>query len=151
MDRNYVGFFEALVRYETDLWNALDAFLRADHGLTLAHLEALRVVNRRNGACRVQDVANDLSITVGAASKLVDRLENTRLATRRSHPDDRRSSLINLTARGRTMHDNGIQSLERHLQAYLSASFAPEEITMITKRLIAARGHVRAFRREASE
>ena len=52
-------------------------------------------------SCRVQDVAAALGITVGAVSKLVDRLEAADLCVRRAHPDDRRSSLLDATDAGR--------------------------------------------------
>jgi len=48
-----------------------------------------------------KDVAAALAVTVGAASKLVDRLEAAGLCIRRAHPDDRRSSLLDVTAAGR--------------------------------------------------
>ena len=40
-------------------------------------------------------------ITVGGASKIVDRLESAGLVARRANPDDRRSSLVELTDAGR--------------------------------------------------
>ena len=60
----------------------------------------LRVVARHHGSARVQDLSRELSITIGAASKMVDRLERDGLASRRAHPQDRRSSLVDLTDSG---------------------------------------------------
>jgi DNA-binding MarR family transcriptional regulator len=51
-------------------------------------------------ACRVFDINEQLSITVGA-SKLVDRIEAAGLCRRRVNPDDRRSRFIELTPAGR--------------------------------------------------
>jgi DNA-binding MarR family transcriptional regulator len=45
-------------------------------------------------------VSEDVGITVGAASKLVDRLERAGLAVRSPNPDNRRSSLVALSAAG---------------------------------------------------
>ncbi len=94
-----MDFFDILVRYETELWNHLDRRLAEAGAISLAQLEALRVIHRRTD-CRVQEVSRDLAITVGAASKLVDRLERAGLAERRPNPSDRRSTLLRLTADG---------------------------------------------------
>ena len=32
MGRHHVDFFDALVRYETELWNVIDGLLQADSG-----------------------------------------------------------------------------------------------------------------------
>lgn len=43
---------------------------------------------------------SSVGITVGAASKLVDRLERAGFASRSPNPDNRRSSLVALTTEG---------------------------------------------------
>ncbi|WP_234336662.1 MarR family winged helix-turn-helix transcriptional regulator [Streptomyces xylophagus] len=94
--------FDDLVRFETDLWNGIDARLRQDCGVTLGGLNVMLVVERA-GSCRVNDIAAALSITVGGASQAVDRLEKLGLCARRPHRTDRRSSLVELTADGRDL------------------------------------------------
>ncbi len=94
-------FFDVLVRYEVALWNAIDQTLRLEGVVSLGQLHALRVIDRHAGHARVQDLSHDIGITVGAASKLVDRLERDGLAVRSPNPVNRRSSLIELTSRGR--------------------------------------------------
>ena len=84
-----MDFFDALVRLETDLWNLVDSELTKRGQVRLALLHALRRVEQGPGRDGV-----------GAASKLVDRLERDGLAARRRHPSDRRSSLISLTDLG---------------------------------------------------
>ena len=95
-----MDFLDTLVRFETALWNDLDRGLRESGGPAMGTLWALRCVRRHSGACRVHELRHDLQITVGAASKLADRLERDGLAVRAPNPDDRRSSLIALTERG---------------------------------------------------
>jgi len=70
----FYPLFSALTRLETELWDAVDARLRAECGLPLGRYEAMVVV-ASVGACRVFDIASALSITVGGASKLIDRVE----------------------------------------------------------------------------
>ena len=98
-------FFDLLVRTEIHVWNALDADLASAGAVSLAQWQALRSVRAHDGLARVQDISADLSITAGAASKIVDRLERDGLAERRAHPSDRRSALVVLT-------DSGITALE---------------------------------------
>ncbi len=93
-------FFDVLVRYEVALRSVIDQELGRQDRLRLADLHAMRIVARYDGRARVQELSDDIGITVGAASKLVDRLERDGLAARSPHPDDRRSSVIALTAAG---------------------------------------------------
>ncbi|MFC7025686.1 MarR family winged helix-turn-helix transcriptional regulator [Promicromonospora thailandica] len=88
------------MRYETELWAMVESRLAAAGAVSLATLEALRVVDRHAGRCRVHEVSEDLSITVGAASKLVDRIERAGLVRRAPNPQDRRSALVVLTPAG---------------------------------------------------
>ena len=68
-------FFDALERYEVALWSAVDRELVRRGRVGLGQLHALRLLERHRGLARVQDLSDDIGITVGAASKLVDRLE----------------------------------------------------------------------------
>src|SRR6478735_785926 len=88
-----------LVSVETRLYNEVDARLKAAGGLTLPQLEVLTVIRDVPG-CRVLDVARTISITVGAASKSVDRLEAQGWCRRAVDPADRRSSIVSLTTEG---------------------------------------------------
>ena len=53
----------------------------------------------RHGSCRVHDIADELSMTVGGTSKLVDRIEASGYCKRSPNPGDRRSSVIELHRR----------------------------------------------------
>ena len=116
--------FDDLVRFETILWNTVDARLRHDHDVTLGGLNVLLVVEA-TAQCRVYDIARALAITVGGTSQAVDRLEKGGLLARRPHPGDRRSSIVELTPAGRTMLAAAgatfDDELERHLRAPLAA------------------------------
>ena len=118
-------FFDVLLRLEIRLWNELDDAVQRGHGVSLGRLQALRVLRERGGNARVQDVADDLVITVGAASKLVDRLERDGSARREPNPEDRRSSLVALTAAGVDVLDAGLAAFE----AALSDRLAGEAVT----------------------
>ena len=64
---------------------------------------------------------NLLGITVGAASKAVDRLENAGLAARSPAVDDRRSSLITLTDRGLRVVADGETAVGRAMAPIIEA------------------------------
>lgn len=111
--------FSELTRLETELWDALDSRLRKEHGLPMSRFEPMAVVDRL-GACRVFDVASALAITVGGTSKLIDRIEKAGYCRRRSNPDDRRSSLIELTADGRMLLERARKTVEAELYLRLN-------------------------------
>ena len=67
------GLFGDLVRLETELWNRVEARVQQVHGVPLAWLEIMQVVGA-TADCRVLDIARALSITVGGASKVVDKV-----------------------------------------------------------------------------
>ena len=96
------GLFNDLIRFEIELWNAVDARLTNDFGLPLTHFEPMSVIDRIPG-CRVHDIANELGITTGGTSKLIDRIEASGYCRRLPNPGDRRSSLLELTEAGRRM------------------------------------------------
>ncbi len=133
-------FFDALVRYETYLWNHLDRRLAEAGEVTLSTLFALRVIRRHAGDCRVQDLRADLGVTVGAASKLVDRLERDGVAVRSPHPHDRRSSLIALSPAGEAAHDRGAALLDAALAEHLSPEAGVGDVTDVLRRLMSALG-----------
>jgi len=91
-----IGLFRGIVQLETELWNRLEVRLQAEHGVQLAWLEVMQVIRVTPG-CRVLDVARALSITVGGASKVIDRLAAAGLCRRQPNPKDARSQLIALT------------------------------------------------------
>ena len=65
-----LDLFHQLIRFETELWNAVDARLRTEFNLPLSRLEPMQVI-ARHPSCRVYDIAAELSITIGGTSKLV--------------------------------------------------------------------------------
>jgi len=143
-----MDFFELLVSVETGVWNAVEQELLRSDRIGLGTLMALRVVHRQDGEGRVQDVSAALSITVGAASKLVDRLERDGLAVRRPNPEDRRSSLIALTSAGEEARESA-ERVAQQIVADILGDGSDAEIlipvlTRIGARVSAARSGVLA-------
>jgi DNA-binding MarR family transcriptional regulator len=111
---------EHLVRVQTRLWNQLDRVLLVDDQVSMARLVALRVLETAPGS-RVQDLAENLDISPGGASKLVDRLVAAGLVDRAIDADDRRVSRLRLTAQGRRAGRDGA----RRAEAWLAGRFGP--------------------------
>ena len=107
-----------LTRLETELWDGLDSTLRREHGLPMSRFEPMAVVGRL-GTCRVLDVAKALAISVGGTSKLIDRIEKAGYCRRRNNPDDRRSSLIELTEEGRVLLERARKTVDAELELRL--------------------------------
>ena len=110
--------FDDLVRFETILWGELDARLRKESGLTLGALNVRMVIQATPG-CRVLDIAQALAITVGGVSQAVDRLEAAGHAARTANPADRRSSILELTARGQALLEQAYPVFDRELKRLL--------------------------------
>ncbi len=111
--------FRSLIRAEIGLWDAVDGALRREHDLPLVQYLPMRVV-RETPACRVQDVAVALRITTGGATQAVDRVAAAGYCTRRPNPQDRRSSILDLTAEGEARLEEAAATVERELLARLA-------------------------------
>jgi DNA-binding MarR family transcriptional regulator len=131
--------FHDLVRFQIELWNQLDARVRADLDIPLGQFEGARVIAGRNGTCRVYDVAEELVITIGGASKLVDRIEANGFCERRANPGDRRSSLLQLTASGERMLAAASESVDDELRLRLGDRLPPAAIEAFARTLTTLR------------
>lgn len=129
-----VRFFDAVVEHETALWEKVDAGVFAASGIRLGSLSALRLVAADEGQCRVQDIAAGLRITVGAASKIVDRLEGAALVRRHPHESDRRSSVVVMTDGGRRTAAVGGAAMESVLGDHLQGLPA-DQVDAVSERL----------------
>ena len=113
--------FNDLIRFEIEIWNAIDARLKKDFKLPLTHLEPMLVIDRLPG-CRVYDIANELRITTGGTSKLVDRIEASGYCRRLANPADRRSSVLELTAAGRSIVAQAGEAFDDELRHWLGSA-----------------------------
>jgi MarR family transcriptional regulator, multiple antibiotic resistance protein MarR len=127
-----------LVRVETRLYNAVDARLKEAGGLTLPQLEVLSVI-RDVAGCRVLDISRTISITVGAASKAVDRLEEQAWCRRTVDPADRRSSVLSLTVEGAAAVDRATPVFEAATRDTLGALLSGPDLDRLASILRALR------------
>jgi DNA-binding MarR family transcriptional regulator len=130
--------FDDLVRFETELWNRIDARLRQECQVTLGAVNVLLVIDR-TPSCRVQDVAAALSITVGGASQAVDRLENSGYCARTPNSSDRRSSILGLTEAGGHALRRAGPVFDHELDARLAHPLSAAALSQLAQALAALR------------
>ena len=122
--------FDDLVRFETVLWGAIDQRLRAECEVSLGSLNVLMVIDSVP-RCRVYDIAAALAITVGGTSQAVDRLQAAGWCQRRPNPDDRRSSILELTAQGSAALAGAGAVFDAELDRFLGAPLSPTALTQL--------------------
>jgi len=115
------GLFNDIIRFEIELWNAVDARLKSEFNLPLTHFEPMSVIDRL-ARCRVYDIASELGITTGGTSKLVDRIEASGYCRRLPNPGDRRSSLLELTPEGQRILAEAGVAFDEELQRWLGSA-----------------------------
>ncbi len=142
MPSDFQRVFSELVRLETELWNAIDARLRSAHELPLSRFEPMQVISRRD-SCRVNDIALELAITVGGASKLVDRIEAAGHCRRTPNPRDRRSSIITLTAAGRRLLAEAVETFRGELDLRVGPALPGRSVERFTETLVRLRATVK--------
>jgi DNA-binding MarR family transcriptional regulator len=114
-----------LERGSARLAAAVDLRLRRETGLPLVFFEPMAVIAGHN-PCRIYELATELGVSSGGASKLADRLEAHGHCRRLPNPRDRRSSVLTLTPAGGALlaaaEPIATAELTRQLGARLSAS-----------------------------
>jgi MarR family transcriptional regulator, organic hydroperoxide resistance regulator len=143
------GLFNDLIRFEIELWNAVDARLKSEFGLPLTHFEPMSVIDRIPG-CRVYDIASELGITTGGTSKLVDRIEASGYCRRLPNPDDRRSSLLELTEEGQRMFVRAGTAFDDELQHRFGAVLPERTLRQFASTLTRLRAASRRAEMEQS-
>jgi DNA-binding MarR family transcriptional regulator len=93
----------------------------------------------RHPSCRVNDIAEELSITIGGTSKLVDRIEAAGYCVRRANPDDRRSSVIELTAAGRRVLTKAVKAFEDELETRIGSAVSARSLQQLYSSIVKLR------------
>ncbi|MDH4148530.1 MAG: MarR family winged helix-turn-helix transcriptional regulator [Acidimicrobiia bacterium] len=138
MSSDLLSVFDDVVRLEIELWNAVERRLRNDHDLELSWFEVTRAVAGREAAT-VSEITRELIITVGGASKLVDRIEAAGYLARRPNPADGRSSLIHVTDAGQRMLRRAESTVVDELQSILGTVLPAKEWRQFADSLSAIR------------
>jgi DNA-binding MarR family transcriptional regulator len=126
--------FSELERITARLARAVDLRLQRETGLPLALFEPMSVIANRD-VCRVYELATELGISSGSASKLVDRLEAGGHCRRHPNPSDRRSSLLKLTPAGVVLLLTAEHIVDAQLNDMLGSRLSSAEIARLAATL----------------
>ncbi|MBN2526933.1 MAG: MarR family transcriptional regulator [Deltaproteobacteria bacterium] len=94
--------------------------------LSPAQMHALEMLGHM-GTPTMKALAGRLGVTTGTLTAMIDRLEKGQLVERTRNPDDRRSTILQLTDSGR-MHFEQHHAYHIQLTEELSASFSEDEL-----------------------
>jgi DNA-binding MarR family transcriptional regulator len=106
LDPSPIGVIGRISRLARELEQRLETVYR-EHGLEPGWHDVLATL-RRNGPpyqLRPTDFSGQLMLTSSGTTKRLDRLEQADLVTRAPDPEDRRGTLITLTAAGHELID----------------------------------------------
>ena len=93
----------------------LEDALHEETDLLLADNEAL--LNLDVAPMRMSDIAHQLILSRGGTTKVIDRLERLGYVSRTPDPDDRRSTVVEITAAGRHAKAAARVVIDRELEA----------------------------------
>ena len=93
----------AMTRVSALLNEALDSRLQAECGLTIAEKEVLIQLEANDGYMMMREIAEQLLLSGGGVTKMIDRLESEGLVGREASPDDRRVVFAVITDDGKRM------------------------------------------------
>ena len=145
----YQVFFN-LTRLEIQLWDLVDKALREQCEIPLGRFEAMLVLDKM-GPCRIQEISEQLVITVGGASKLIDRVEASGYCVRTPNPDDRRSSLVSLTPEAQPVIEHAMSVIERTLQDVFDEEFTATQLQAFGQQLLDLRQRASAASAASAE
>jgi len=123
-----------LERTSARLTAAVDLRLQHETGLPLAWFEVMSLIASRD-ICRVYDLATELGISSGGASKLIDRLETRGHCRRYPNPGDRRSSLLELSPAGAALLATAQRIVDAELDDVLGSHLSRTEIAQLAAML----------------
>lgn len=127
-----------VVRAHRLLTDRLGRELEQDVGIPLVFFDVLINVGAApEGRVTMSRLSNDIALTTGGVTRLVDRMVDAGLVERSACPSDRRSIHVVLTAEGRDVLDRAvaahIEGIDRHLMAHLSDKDRANLATALTK------------------
>jgi MarR family transcriptional regulator, organic hydroperoxide resistance regulator len=131
--------FSDVGRVHAQLEAAVSIRLRSELDLPVVLFEALAVIAEVE-QCRVHDLAAGLCVSAGGASKLVDRLAALGCCRRLPNPDDRRSSLVELTPAGQRRLAEAGRSVDEELERLIGPVLSAAQITELAVTLRHLRG-----------
>lgn len=98
----------------------LDEGVAESFGIKRGDLRAMEIVSRR-GHLTAGQLAEDLGLTTGAVTGLIDRMEGMGYFRREDHPSDRRKVVVVLTPKAKARERRAFERLTREMDRMLSS------------------------------
>ena len=116
----------AIMRTQQILLARVEGILKP-RGLTFARYELLALLSfARSGALPMNKASALLQVHPTSVTNAVDRLEKAGLVSRAPHPTDGRTTLIEITAEGRTLAKSATAAL--NTEVFSQSGFSPEDV-----------------------
>ncbi|GGK76723.1 MarR family transcriptional regulator [Sphaerisporangium melleum] len=104
-----VSSWRGLLACHATTWCALERELGDKHGLGVSDFEVLdRLAESEHGKARVQELADAVSLSQSALSRLISRLEKAGLVSRDACQHDRRGVFVRITEAGAERHEQAL-------------------------------------------
>lgn len=134
LDDPRVTTFGLLVEAHARLQRLLGASLEERCDLPLVWFEVLlRVARSRGQRLAMGRLAEQIALTSGGVTRLVDRLQDAGLVRRQACPTDRRVTYVALTPAGRTRLEEALKVHAADVDRHLTSRLSPEELAALTK------------------
>lgn len=115
-----LGVWRTLMHVHASVTNAIDEILQAELGIPGSWYEALVEIALAGGMMRMQQFAEETTLTKSGATRFVDRLEEAGLVERHACPTDRRVYQLALTDAGKKLQT----AADPHVLKVLEEKFA---------------------------
>lgn len=127
MDDERIQLMGLIVRTHRSLTDTLGRELEQTVGIPLVFFDVLIHVGAApDGQLTMSRLSNEVALTTGGVTRLVDRMVEAGLVARQNCPSDRRSVHVVLTPEGRDTLERAVvahvDGIDRHLMAHLEAS-----------------------------
>ncbi|RNF78169.1 MarR family winged helix-turn-helix transcriptional regulator [Streptomyces botrytidirepellens] len=128
--------FGLLLKAATHLEQRINAAMRAESGISHVMFEVLiRLCKDPEEQVSQRALAQDLILTSGGVTRLIDRMEEAGLVRRVPSPDDRRVTLVEATAEGEQTFVHAVDVHARIVERYYVAPVTAADRDRLTASL----------------
>jgi DNA-binding MarR family transcriptional regulator len=109
-----------------EIFSSLNAVLNSEFGLSVAKFDVLAQLDRYRDGLPLGQLSQNLKVSGGNVSGLVQRLLADALISREMSSEDRRSFIVRLTPKGEALFKKAADIHKRHLSKRLESVSAQE-------------------------
>jgi DNA-binding MarR family transcriptional regulator len=134
VDDDRITSFGLLVEAHRRLQRTFDKTLRERHGMSGVTFEALlRLGRSADRRMSMSELAEQMVLTSGGVTRLIDRLTEAGYVSRLQCPSDRRVQWAQLTEQGSATLAAALRTHLDDLEAHYASEIAPEELPVVNR------------------